>query len=263
MTRRLLSGACAALLFIAALTGCAKKADETAGTTTTDSLLAASPIETPQGELTPSSETPQQPDQSAPPVSTPKPRSTPPRRTPTPTPTPVPREDPGVLVPAGTGIEVTMDAAISSETAKPGDSWTGTVKSPLVVGSAAPIPAGAKVHGVVEAAEGAAKGSRAFLVLRATSVEVNGRSQSVSATADSLVAGSTRKRNVGAIAGSAAAGALIGKAIGGSNKGAVIGGILGGAAATGAVAASKGFQVDVPENAQLAFRFDYDARIKQ
>jgi hypothetical protein len=109
------------------------------------------------------------------------------------------------------------------------------------------------VTGVVSGVKGAQKGSRAFLVLAVRSVDVNGKSYSMSATADSMVAGSTRARNVGAVAGGAAAGALLGKAIGGSGKGALIGGLIGGAAATGAVASSKGYQVEVKEGAEVTF----------
>jgi len=67
------------------------------------------------------------------------------------------------------------------------------------------------------------------------------------------VAGSTRARNVGAVAGGAAAGALIGKAVGGSGKGALIGGLIGGASAAGAAAASKGYQVVLKEGTVITF----------
>ena len=120
----------------------------------------------------------------------------------------------------------------------------------------APIPAGSTVHGVVAGVAPAEKGSRAFLLLAVRSVTVNGKTHTLHATADSIIAGSTRARNLGAIAGGAAAGALIGKAVGGSNKGAVIGGLIGGAAAGGAVAASKGYQVVLKEGTELTFSAD-------
>jgi outer membrane lipoprotein SlyB len=117
------------------------------------------------------------------------------------------------------------------------------------------------VHGVVSGVKPAEKGDRAVLILRVTSIESNGKTHPISATADSLIAGSTRARNVGAVAGSAAAGALIGSAVGGS-KGALIGGIIGGAAGTGAVASSKGYQVSVKEGAELVFKVDHDTKLK-
>jgi hypothetical protein len=250
----------AALLLVIslALAGCGKK-DQTAGGATSDSLLSANPVETPQGQIQPQTGVTPEPATQEPPAATPKP-STPARRTPAPA-KPAPAA-PSVTVPGGTALNITVSTALSSENAQAGQSWSGTIKDAVTVGSAAPFPAGSVVSGVVDGVRPAAKGDRAFLLLRVTSIESNGRSHSLSATGDSIVAGSTRKRNVGAIAGSAAAGALLGKAIGGSTRGAVIGGILGGAAATGAVAASKGFQVEVAQGAQMVFHVDHDTNVK-
>jgi hypothetical protein len=147
-----------------------------------------------------------------------------------------------------------VNAQISSEQVQPGDAWQGVTTDPVIVGSNAPIPAGALVNGVVVGAKGAEKGDRAFLYLAIKSISVDGREIAVNATTDSIIAGSTRARNLGAIAGGTAAGALIGKAVGGNGKGALIGGIVGGAAATAGVAASKGYQVVLKEGTELTFR---------
>jgi hypothetical protein len=252
--------ALALLLALSALAaGCAKKADESAGTASSDSLLATNPIEQPQGGLEPQSGV--QPNAPAEPTPAPAPATTPkPARKPANTPAPAPA--PGTTVPGGTPIKIGVNVALNTETAHEGDSWSGTVKDAVTIGSTAPFPAGSVVHGVVAAVRPAEKGSRAFFVLRITSIEANGATHEIGATADSMIAGSTTKRNVGAIAGSAAAGALLGKAIGGSGKGAVIGGILGGAAATGAVVASKGFQVDVKQGQEIVFHVDTDTKVK-
>jgi hypothetical protein len=227
-------------LMVVTLAGCAKKSEQAAATSS-DSLLSANPVETPQGDITPQSQYQEpKPQAQAPPAPAAAPASKPKSK---PAPQATAPSNPGVAMPAGTGIKITVNAQISSETAKPGDAWTGTVSAPVVIGMAAPIPAGSTVSGVVLASEGAEKGSRAFLVLGVRSIDVGGTSHAVHATADSIIAGSTRARNLGAIAGSAAAGALIGKAVGGSNKGALIGGLIGAAAGTGAVAKSKGYQV--------------------
>ena len=129
------------------------------------------------------------------------------------------------------------------------------------MGSMAPFPSGSVVHGVVASVKPAQKGDRALLVLRVTSIAATGKTHEITATADSLIAGSTRTRNVGAVAGTAAAGALVGSAIGGG-KGALIGGLLGGAAATGAAANSKGYQVTVKEGAEMVFKVDHDTKLK-
>jgi hypothetical protein len=151
---------------------------------------------------------------------------------------------------------------ITSDTATPGDTWTGTLTEPVSLGTVTSLPAGTVVHGVVTGAKPAEKGDRAVLVLAVSSIELDGKSFTVRGSTDSLIAGSTRARNVGAVAGGAAAGALIGKAVSGSGKGALIGGILGGAAATGAVAGSKGYQVEVKEGTQITFTVDETAKIK-
>src|SRR5260221_1563964 len=119
-----------------------------------------------------------------------------------------------------------MNSALPSEAGRIGQEWTGSIAEAVVVGSMAPFPAGSVVHGVVDGVKPAEKGDRAVLVLRITSIEANGKTRNISATADSILAGSTRTRNVGAVAGGAAAGALIGRAVGGSGQGALIGGIL-------------------------------------
>ena len=243
-----------ALLILAAVAGCGQSAQQ-ASETSSDSLLAANPIETPAGDLTPQQQyTEPEPEPAPPPT---RPAS---RPSPKPSPKPAPVEQ-GTLVPAGTPIALTVDAQISSEHAQPGSEWTGTVKSPVIVGSMAPIPAGSTVRGVVSGVKGAEKGSRAFLVLTVTSITVNGKTHAVAASTDSIIAGSTRARNLGAVAGGAAAGALIGKAVGGSGKGAVIGGLIGAAATTGAVAVSKGYQVVLKEGTELTFTVDRDARL--
>jgi hypothetical protein len=251
MTMRRVLAISGAVLMLALLASCGKKADQAAGTSS-DSLLAANPVETPEANITPQSQynepaKTQEPPPAAKPSAKPKSRTAPPS---TPAPAPV---NPGVSVPAGTGIKIAVNAQVSSETAQPGDAWAGTVTAPVVIGTAAPIPAGSKVSGVVVAAEPAEKGSRAFLVLAVRSIEIAGTTHPIRATADSVIAGSTRARNLGAIAGSAAAGALIGKAVGGSKKGAVIGGLIGAAAGTGAVAASKGYQVTIKEGTEIVF----------
>lgn len=252
------------LALAAFVSGCGKKAEEpAAGGAVSDSLLASTPAETPQGGVTPQ-EGFQSGDSATATTPTPAPAATTPSKPskPAPKPAPKPTAAPTATVPAGTGLKVKMETPLNTETAKAGQTWAGTITEAVTIGSAAPFPAGSVVHGVVQAVEPAEKGSRAYFVLRVTSIEANGKTHEIGATADSLIAGSTRKRNVGAVAGGAAAGALLGKAIGGSTKGAVIGGIIGGAAATGAVAASKGFQVDVPAGKELVFKVDGDTKVK-
>ncbi len=254
-----------ALMASFALVGCGQKPAETASTSaSSDSLLASSPVETPQGQIQPKTDFQPQTTGTEKPAETPAPpkTETPKSEAPKPKPKPAAPAAPTATIAAGTGLKISVGAALSSETATIGQEWQGSISEAVTVGNLAPFPAGSVVHGIVDGVKPAAKGDRAVLVLRVTSIEANGKSHAISATADSIVAGSTRARNVGAVAGAAGAGALIGRAIGGSGKGALIGGIIGGAAATGAVANSKGFQATVKEGAELTFHVDNDTKLK-
>jgi hypothetical protein len=254
--RKIMLMMCGVLAVAALLAGCGAKKTDVAQSSS-DSLLSANPSEPASGSITPQTDYQnQQPAAGQPPAASPRPSA--PKGKPSPKPAP---SSPGVTVPAGTPIKVAVDAQISSETAQTGDTWTGVVKEPVVIGTAAPIPAGSIVRGVITGSLAAERGNRAFLALSVTSVTIDGREHSVAAGTDSIIAGSPRARNLGAIAGSAAAGALIGKAVGGG-KGALIGAIAGGAAATGVVAKSKGYQVVLKPGTELTFTVDQQVVMK-
>jgi hypothetical protein len=153
---------------------------------------------------------------------------------------------------SGTNINVTLGNTISSETASVGDAWHGTVTNNVEMQNGGMIPAGSEVSGVVTGAVGAKRGSRAMLDLGVRGIRVNGRDEKVTANGEAVIAGSTRARNLGAIAGGAAAGALIGKAVG-DGKNAAVGGIIGGATAAGVVAGSKGYQVVLKDGSVMSF----------
>ncbi len=159
----------------------------------------------------------------------------------------------GPDVPSGTALDVQLATPLSSETAKPGDAWEGTTSSNVTVDGKVVVPAGTAVRGQVKAAREAEKGNRAMLDLELTSIETGGDWHDLTASTEPVIAGSPRARNLGAIAGGAAAGALIGKAVGGEGKDAAAGAIIGGAAATAGVAASKGYQVVLKTGTRLDF----------
>ena len=263
MTIRHCSKCFLASIALVMLAGCGQKSGQNTSATvaSSDSLLASSPVEQPQGQIQPQTDFQPQP---APATTQQVPTPAPIQRAETPKPKktpPAPPAAPTATVAAGTGLKISMGTALTSETATVGQEWTGSIAEAVVVGNMAPFPTGSVVHGVVDGVLPAEKGERAVLVLRVTSIEANGKSLHIGATADSIVAGSTRTRNVGAVVGGAGAGALIGRAIGGSGKGALIGGLIGGAAATGVVAKSKGFQATVKEGVELVFHVDRDTKL--
>lgn len=242
-----------AVLLAAFAAGCAKK-KEAALTTADSTAFATNPTEQAQGDITPQGQVPP-PEPKA--GTAPKP-SAPKAKSPAPTPAPAA----AVTVPAATPLKVTLSTALSSETAKVGDPWSGVVKENVFVGEKTVIPAGSTVTGTVSAVKPAAKGDRAMLDLAIGSLRVEGADYTAHATTEAIVAGSTRARNLGAIAGGAGAGALVGGAVGGK-KGALIGGLLGAAGAGGAVASSKGYQVVLKEGTELVFSTSDPVNIKR
>jgi hypothetical protein len=160
---------------------------------------------------------------------------------------------PRVTVPEGTALSVRLTSGISSETAQVGDHWTGVLTGPVIVRDRAVLSAGDEVRGVVAGARGAARGTRAMLDLAVESIRDGDRDIPVDAGTEAVIAGSTRARNLGAIAGGVAAGALLGKVIGGDGHDAAVGGLIGDAAATGAVAASKGYPVVLKSGTVMRF----------
>jgi hypothetical protein len=162
------------------------------------------------------------------------------------------RSAPARSIEAGTHIQVALGSGLSSETASVGDGWHGTVTERVTASNGGSIPAGSEVSGAVEAVTAAKRGSRAMLELGIRSIRVNGHDESITASAEPVIAGSTRKRNVGAVAGGALAGALLGKVVG-DGKNAAVGGLVGGAATAGVVATSKGFQVVLSSGTVMNF----------
>lgn len=156
-------------------------------------------------------------------------------------------------VPSGTSIDITLTTALTSETAGVGDAWSGTVRTGSMVAGRNVIPAGSSVNGTVTSVKPARKGDRAMLDLGLTSITVDGRSYRVHGTTEAVIAGSTRARNLGAIAGGAAAGALVGQATSHSTKGTVIGGLIGAGATAAVVSKTDGFQVVLKTGTPLTF----------
>jgi len=156
-------------------------------------------------------------------------------------------------IPSGTAIDISLATSLSSETANVGSAWNGTTRNAVMVDGKTLIPAGSAVSGTVTSGKPAKKGDRAMLDLGLASITIDGRSHRVHGTMESIVAGSTRARNLGAIAAATVAGAVIGHQVGGSDKGTVVGGLIGGGAATAAVSQTDGWQVVLKQGTPLTF----------
>ena len=153
-----------------------------------------------------------------------------------------------VTIPSGTSLDVTLGTALSSESARIGDAWTGSV-----LNGRDGIPAGSVIRGTVRAVTAAQKGNRAMLDLALSSITIGDHRYPVHGSMAAITAGSPRSRNLGAIGAATAAGAIVGHAIGGSGRGTLVGALVGGGAATGVVSQTKGWQVVLKSGTPLTF----------
>jgi hypothetical protein len=140
------------------------------------------------------------------------------------------------VVASGTLLVVRLASDLSSETAKAGDRFQGFLDQDLSSDGRLVAPAGAKVYGIVSAADSASKmKGTASLSVTLTDMQVGGQVLSIKTQPLSVKGGKgtgTKK-----LVGGAAIGAAIG-AIAGGGKGAAIGAAVG--AGAGGVAAAAG-----------------------
>jgi hypothetical protein len=155
-------------------------------------------------------------------------------------------------VPVGAEVMLRLEDPLSSRTARREDRFEASLLSPLRAGRAIAVPAGARARGVVRSVEPAERGTQGgrlelefdSLWIGSERLPLRGRVVSID---DNTGSDRARKAGLGAVLGGVVGGVLGGK------KGAVIGVIVGGG---GAVAASKGDEVELPEGTVLVLRLD-------
>ena len=153
-------------------------------------------------------------------------------------------------IPEGTRVSVRLGQTISSDKARSGDTWTGTLHEKIVVDGETVARRGDPVVGkVVEAKASGRLSGTALLELQLTSV--NG----IPVVTDTISSeGQSHKgRDVKAGGGGAVAGAIIG-ALAGGGKGAAIGAGAGAAAGTAGAAATGKKDVRFRVESILDFR---------
>ncbi len=160
---------------------------------------------------------------------------------------------PDAQLPSGTSIDITLDTGLSSETVTVGTPWSGVLRNAIYAEGRDIASAGSAVGGTVTSVFAAKRGERAALDLGLSWFDGVGRRYSVRGSTPSIIAGSTRARNLGAIAAATAAGAVAGHAIGGSDKGTLIGAVIGAGAAAGVVSQTRGWQVLLKPGMPLTF----------
>lgn len=157
------------------------------------------------------------------------------------------------VIPAGTRIRVRVGQTISSDKAKSGDAWDGTLAADLVVNGKVIAKRGDPVRGKVVTAKSSGRLSDpGLLSLQLKAVRVNGHDQPVVTTSVSRKGDSHKGRNIKSAGGGAALGAVIG-AIAGGGKGAAIGAGAGAAAGTAGAAVTGKKNVTIPVETILTF----------
>jgi hypothetical protein len=164
-------------------------------------------------------------------------------------------------VPSGTDLVLTLETAVSSETAKADQPVRAKVAKPVVIGGMEVIPAGATVTGAVVSAEraGRVKG-RASVALRFNEVIVMNTPYRIATERISRLAEATKGEDAAKIGIATGVGTAIG-AIAGGKKGAAIGAGVGGGAGTGVVLATRGEEVTIPAGATLRTKITETVRI--
>ena len=164
------------------------------------------------------------------------------------------RDQAEVRVPAGTELLLRLEEPLSSRTARREDRVEASLLSPVRVDRTVALPAGSRALGVVRQAEPAERPSRGgrleldfdTVYLDRQRLEMRGRVVSLQERVEDTRA---RKAGLGAVLGG-----VLGTIVGG-RKGALLGVIIGG---TGAVVASRGEELELPEGTVLVLRLERD-----
>jgi len=164
-----------------------------------------------------------------------------------------------LVVPSGTTISVRMGETVSAKTAQVGQTFTGTVATPVSVGGKTAIPAGSSVSGTIVGAKGQGRfKGEGSLSLSLTSVA----GYSVNTSDYTAVVKGKGKRTAAMVGGGAGGGALIG-GIAGGGKGAAIGALVGAGAGTAGSAFTGNKDVTVPAESVVSFKLTSPVTIKK
>jgi hypothetical protein len=161
---------------------------------------------------------------------------------------------PPIVIPAGTVLTVTVDQAVSSKTANPGDHFDASLAEPVTVNGTEVLRIGTRVSGVVSEAQSAGRfNGHALLGLALDEITVRGKEYHLrtSSVAENSK-GRGKRTGIGA-GGGAAFGAIVG-AIAGGGKGAAIGALAGGGAGTAGAAFTGKRDITVPAETRLDFK---------
>lgn len=159
-----------------------------------------------------------------------------------------------VSIPSGTQISIRLNQELNSETAQVGDTFRGSISSPVTVGDRTVIPTSADVEGrVVDVKSAGRFKGQSDLVIELTRLMMNGKSYPIATNQWSKQGSARGKATAAKVGGGAAVGAILGGIFGGG-KGAAIGAAAGAGAGTGVSAATKGQQIVLKPETVLNFQ---------
>ena len=161
-------------------------------------------------------------------------------------------------VPTGTEIDVRLQSALSSATAMVEDRFEGTTLVDLTIDGRTLVPAGSLLRGIVTSVRPATRTNRrAEMTVSFDQITIGARSYPMRGMVTQAIEGEGIRGDAGRAGAGAGVGAIIGGLLGGF-KGAVAGILIGGG---GAIAATEGKQVELPQGTVLRVRFDTPLRV--
>ena len=176
---------------------------------------------------------------------------------------PVPPVVHPIVVPAGTQLTVALSSALSTKTARAGDTVEARLVSDLVVDGRHAAPAGSVVTGTVTDVISGSKtiGGTPTLGLRFDSLVLESNHK-IAINGELVEKGKNdTTRDTAKILGGAAAGAILGHQVKSDSGGTIVGGLLGGAIGA-VVAKNTGTEVELPAGSTLTIALSAPIEIK-
>jgi hypothetical protein len=189
--------------------------------------------------------------------------STPPPANNTPPPPPPPPPPKKLIIDQGTQFSIRLVDVIDSEKNQTGDTFHGTLNTPLTSDGEQAVPAGVDVTGHLVSVKSAGKfAGQSELVLQLDSMTSGGKTYNLQTDQYKKTGSSRGKNTAEKVGGGALIGGIIG-AIAGGGKGAAIGAAAGGGVGGGVQAATKGQQIKLPSETVLNFTLQAPVTVVQ